>query len=225
MTTLISRLFPDEQAAQVAADRLILKGVPRNACTIIAAGDKAEGQLGRARLHQSTTAPYSKGLAAGNAVLVVKATYKPLGAVRLTKEILAKYDTVSVGKAVQEHKLPWEPDHAKSVLKDHPLFLSIPTISMPHGPVTSNFGMRMTKPHRAKRPLTNRRMSRIFWPMKLVSKKNRSSSVMHGGRAMSRMFWPMPLLSTKQRSKSVIPRGGFPFSRLLGMRTTSSKAT
>lgn len=221
MTTLITRLFPDHKAAKAAADRLIFKGVPQRACTIIAGSDDAEKRLARARVDATAIAPYVSGMAAGQAVLVVRATYKPLGAVRVVNEILAKFDSVAVGSAVEQRKLPWEPEHAKSVLKDHPLFLTVPSIAVPHGPITSNLGLRMTKPHSTKRPLSNQRMSKAFWPAKLISHKKRSASVIKGTRHMSAMFWPMPLLSHRSRRKSVIPGGGFPFSRLFGMRTTS----
>jgi hypothetical protein len=117
-------------------------------------------------------------------------------------------DPLDASGATEEHVLPWQPDHAPSVMKDHPLFFSVVDIPVPHGPITANFGMRMTKPHRTKRPLSNKRASRLFWPMPLVSK-------------MSRMFWPMPLLSSKPRRKSVIPGGGTPFSSRFGLRTVS----
>ncbi len=220
MTTIITRLFPDHASAQKAADRLIFKGIPKRDCTVIAAGDDAKSRMADAQVHASSVDAYARGLASGNAVLAVRATYKPLGAVQLTHDILDRYDTVDVGRVTEEQKLAWKPDHAPSVMKDHPLFLTVPGLTV-SGPVTSSFGMRMTKPHRDERPLTNRRSSRMFWPMKLVSQKKRTSSVFHGGRHMSRMFWPMPLLSGGERRKSVIPGGGLPLSRRLGIRTTT----
>jgi hypothetical protein len=164
---------------------------------------------------------YAQGMREGNAVLAIKATYKPLGVLRMTREIFDKMDTVPVRGGTEENHLPWTPEKATSVLKDHPHILTLPGVSVPHGPITSNFGMSMLKPHSTKRPLTNRRISRAFWPMKLVSQNRRASSAMSGKRYMSRMFWPMPLLSSKSRSKSVIPGGGLIMSRLLGMRPIS----
>lgn len=224
MTTIITRLFPDEATAQSAFDRLTFRGMPKRDCKIIVAGPKAHAMMERAQVHESAMSTYASHLGSGQALLVVHATYKPLGAAGLTREILAKYDTVDCGNIVEEHKTPWKPERAPSVLKDHPLFLSIPGL-VPPGPISSNFGMRLLKPRHAKSNLMSgdRRMSRMFWPMRLVSKRRHTHSAMRGGRHMSRMFWPMPLISKGPRRKSVSPGGGLPFSRLFGFRTISSR--
>ncbi len=225
MTTLITRLFHDAATAQSALNRLIAKGFPERDATIILAGESAADQMKRKQVHPSAITAYSAKLKGDHAVLVLHATYKPLGAVRITNEVLAKFETVDVGDAaVEEHKIAWTPEPASSVLKTHPLILTIPGVSVPHGPITGTYGMRMLKPHRTKRSVmsSDRRMSRMFWPMKLVSKPRSRRSAMSGTRHMSRIFWPTKLLSTKPRRKSVIPGGGLPFSRLFGMRTVQS---
>lgn len=221
MTALISRLFADEATAQRAVKQMMFRGFPSRSCIMISNSDTAEAHLKRAKVHESAIAPYAAAIAAGNVALVIQATYKPLGAARLAREIMGKLDPLDAAGATEEHVLPWQQDHAPSVMKDHPLFLSVVDIPVPHGPITANFGMRMTKPRSTKKPLINKRVSRVFWPMPLVSKKKRSSSVLSGGRKMSRIFWPMPLLSSKPRRKSVIPSGGTPLSSRLGMRTVS----
>jgi len=222
MTTIITRVFPDVAAAEKAVKRLDFKGLPKRNRQIIVAGDKAEIEMQRAGVHETAMGPYAKKLAAGNAVVAVAATYKPLGVARLTREIFENADTIDMGDVVEEAKVAWEPERAPSVLKDHPLFLTLPGMEMP-GRVSTMFGMRLLKDHKTKRPLMDhdRRMSRMFWPMPLVSNKQRSSSVISGGRHMSKMFWPMKLLSTAERRKSVIPGGGTPFSRRMGMKLIS----
>jgi hypothetical protein len=221
MTTIISRVYADEATAQAAANKLAIKGIPRNSCHIITHGDAAETLMERAQVHASAMKSYSKLLAAGNAVLVVQATFKPLGAASLTREILSKTDPIDAGKLTDDFKVSWQPDKSPSIMKDHPHMLSIKGMQ-PRGTITSAFGMPMLKKHNAKRSVsTGKRMSRMFWPMKLVSKKARSSSVIKGGRQMSKMFWPTRLLSTGPRRKSIIPGGGTPLSRRIGIRTVS----
>ncbi len=221
MTTIITRLMPDQAAAQSAADRLQFKGVPRRACDVIVGSDDAEERMTRAQVHPSALAAYGKGLAAGNAVLVVRTTYKPLGAAQLTRDILAKRDTIDAGKADEDFFVPNTPDKAPSVMKDHPLFLSLP-VPAPRGRVSDEFGIATLKDRKPRRHLShNRAMSRMFWPGKLISRKTRSSSVISGGRQMSRAFWPGKLLSTKSRRNSVIPGGALPFSRMFGLKTVS----
>ncbi|MEM7470090.1 MAG: hypothetical protein AAF340_01975 [Pseudomonadota bacterium] len=203
-------------------NRLNLRGFPKSERQIIAHGDKVETALTRAKVHSSAVAPYASLIAKGHAVLVVRANYKPLGAARIAREILAKFDTVDAGAATQEYTTSWEPERAPSVMKDHPLFLTLPGMATP-GLISKSFGMRLTKPHKSKRTLTThgKPMSRMFWPMKLISTKERSSSVISGGRQMSKMFWPQRLLSTGERKKSVIPGGGTPFSSRTGFRMIS----
>ncbi len=223
MTTIITRLMPDQAAADSAADRLQFKGVPARACDVIVAGDNADAKMARAQVHPSAMDAYAKGLAAGNAVLVVRTTYKPLGAARLTREVLAERETVNVGGKVDEDFfVPNTPDPAPSVLKDHPRFLTL-HIPGPRGPVSEELGVPLLKARKAKRSLKThgRPMSRMFWPGKLLSTKPRKSRVISGGRQMSAMFWPGKLLSTKPRRSKVIPGGGFPFSRKLGWKTVT----
>jgi hypothetical protein len=42
-------------------------------------------------------------------------------------------------------------------------------------------------------------MSKLFWPMPLVSRKPRGLSVIRGGGFMSRYFWPMPLVARRSK--------------------------
>ncbi|MEY1554620.1 hypothetical protein AB3Y40_03210 [Yoonia sp. R2331] len=222
MTTIITRLMPDQATAESAVDRLLFKGVPKRACDVITAGEDAAQRMERATVHPSAIDAYGKALAAGLAVVVVRTTYKPLGAAQLTRDILDGRGALDAGAVTDDYFAPSQPDKSPSILKDHPHILSLP-VPGPKGPITPEFGVPLLKAHRSKRSVMagGRRMSRAFWPMKLISTKTRKSSVISGGRYMSRAFWPQKLLSTKPRRKSVIPGGGFPFSRLFGARTVS----
>lgn len=221
MTTIITRLFADQDSAHKAADRLIFNGIPARSCTIIAGGDDAETRLAKKNVHKSAMETYKSALADGSVALVVEATYKPLGAARLTRDILASFETLEAGSVKEMYALPWQPDHAQSILKDHPRFFSFKGMSMSHGPKMASSRSNLVKAHSTKRPLTAKRSSTAFWPMALISHKHRRSSVYSGGRHMSKAFWPMPLISNAPRKKSVIPGGGFPFSRALGFPTVS----
>ncbi len=167
---------------------------------------------------------YAKHLGTGAAVLALHATYKPLGVVRLAREILEGYDTIDVEGVVQEHKPAWTPERTTSVLKDHPLFLTIPGMEPP-GRLSARFGMPLLKRRKAKNNLMagDRRMSRMFWPMPLVSKNRNARSAMRGERYMSKAFWPAPLISSGKRRKAVIPGGAKPLSSALGLRTLSTR--
>lgn len=225
MTTIITRLMSDPAEAHKASERLMFRGIPKRAIDVIVAGGDSTGQMTRAKVHETGVAKYQAGLEAGNAVMVVRTTYKPLGAAQLTRDILAKHDTVKVAGVNDDFFVPGQPDKAPSVLKDHPRFLTAPADLddlAPRGTITDAF-MPLLKTHRSKRTVMSppRRVSRSFWPMALISNKNRKTSVMSGTRHMSKAFWPMPLLSNKRRSRSVIPGGGYPLSRMFGWKTVS----
>ena len=221
MTKIITRVFPNAAQAERAVDRLNVKFLPKRNRRIITDGPNAEHEMRRANVHESAIDAYAKQLAAGGAVLVVKAGSKPLGAPRITREVMAKYDPVDMGNVVEEHKLPWVPDHAPSVLKDHPLFLTNSDVETP-GRISDGLSLPLLKQRSGRRPLMSgdKRMSRMFWPMPLLKTDRNASSAISGGRYMSRAFWPMSLLSTKPRRRSVIPGGDLPLSRRLGLKTT-----
>lgn len=222
MTQVITRLFADAEGAQSAYDRLRFKGVPAREMDVITAGDEATAEMEAARVHPSAMDGYGKGLASGGAVLVVRATYRPLGAAKLTRDILAKRDTIDVPGVEDDFFAPTPIEKRLSILTEHPHILTVDGIPQPRGNITGQFGMKMLTGRKPKDNLMahDKRMSRMFWPMPLLSTKQRKSSVYSGGRHMSQAFWPMPLVSKGPRSKSVIPGGALPFSRALGLRTT-----
>jgi hypothetical protein len=221
MTKIITRVFADEAQAKAAVDRLKLKFVPKRDLRIITGSASAEEQLQRAEVHESAVAPYAEQLANGHTVVVVRAGYKPLGAAKITREVLSKFDTIDVPVAVEESKAPWRPDHAPSILKDHPLFLTNADVETP-GRISDGLGLPPLTARKTKHSVMSgdKRISRTFWPMPLLKTDRNATSAIRGGRYMSRAFWPMKLISTAPRRKSVIPGGDLPFSRRLGLKTT-----
>ncbi len=219
MTTVITRMFEDETAAERAAKYLVLKGLPENAVEVIAGGDPESltDDLRKARVHEDAIAPYADSIAKGHAALIVRATYIPLGAPRITRDILARRQTVDMGDVMEEHYFTDPPERKKSILSHHPRFLTarIRGGGPVMGPKTVIRGRKATSAVGK-----NKRASRFFWPQPLLSKKERRIKVYRGGRYMSKAFWPMPLLSHKERRKSVVEGGGPVFSRALGFPTS-----
>jgi hypothetical protein len=229
MTTVITRLYDSEETASATARRLNREGIPKHALEVITAkGQSREAilkRMRRAAVHESAVPTYADHVAGGDALLVVRTTYKPLGAARLTREITGRTKVKSVGSVVDDHYFADGPDHAPSVLKDHPRFLSLDLEPGEYkgGPVSAEIGVPLlTRGHR-NRPLHvlggGSYMSKLFWPMPLVTRNRKANSAISGGRPMSRFFWPMPLLSRKERTRSVIRDGALPFSRALGLPT------
>ena len=222
---IISRVFSDPQHAKKANDWLTFKAIPKGARAVITAGDNVEAALEAAGVHSSAIAPYAAAIAKGGAALVVKTTFKPLGAAKIVREALSRRadQIVAFGSEVdQDHAIAWEPDHAPSVLKDHPHFMTLPGIEI-SGNISSAFGVpTVSGQNRRKKVMDgSKRMSKMFWPMPLLSSKSRANKTMDGSRRMSRAFWPMPLVTSGERRKSVIEGGGAVLSSRMGWKTLS----
>lgn len=222
---IISRVFSDPQHANKANDWLTFKAIPKGARTVITNDGDVTAALESAGVHASAVGPYAKEIAKGGAALVIKATYKPLGAANIIREAMERRSDhiVDFGDKVdQDFAIAWEPDRAPSVLKDHPLLMTLPGIEV-SGAISSAFGVpTVSGRNRRKKVMEgSKRMSRMFWPMPLLSSKSRANKTMNGSKRMSRMFWPMPLLTSGERRRSVISGGGTPFSSRFGLKLLS----
>jgi hypothetical protein len=225
MTTIITRLFEDEKTARYVAERIEFLGVPSRAISVItsasgADADEIKAKMVRSRVHESAVDAYLKHVKKGQALVVVRATYKPLMAATKVRESMARRETISVGDVVDDYYVSDGPQKSESVLKEHPHFLTVrmDRTGYEGRPISDGLGLSLL----SKRKRRNSAMhgggfsSRAFWPMPLLSTKPRKSSVIKGGRYMSKSFWPMALLSTRPRAKSVIEGGDLPLSRALG---------
>ena len=235
MTTVITRLYADEEAARATARRLRWEGLPARALQVIRGGGKARetiaAEMESAGVHETAVPSYSEKVAGGNALLVVRATYKPLGAAQITRDVTARTKMIAVRGVIDDYYFADPPDNAPSVLKDHPRFLSLDLEPGEYkgGPISAELGIPLlTRGHR-NRPLHvfrgGKHVSRAFWPMPLISRKPKANSAIHGGRYLSKLFWPMPLITRKERTRSVIRGGALPFSRALGMPTIIRRPT
>jgi hypothetical protein len=229
MTTVISRLYENEAAARAVETRLRYKMLPRNTFRVYADPDDKEllDRLEAAGVEKATAQTYAKRVAGGNAVVVVRTTYKPLGAARIAREALAETTPIDLGDAVEEIRVKDGPDPSPRVMKDHPRFLTMPSYPSDHSPglMSRSIGLPLLSPRRKRSSAMSggRFMSRAFWPMPLLKKKRKASSAMSGGRYMSKTFWPVALISKKERRNSVIRDGDYPISRAFGWPLLSGR--
>lgn len=227
MTTIITRVFDEKQSALNARERIIFRGVPSRSVTVIgpSEGNVSHERMAAAEVHPSAIDAYAQAITAGKSLLIVRTTYRPLGAATMVREMLSKMDTVDVGPVVNDHYMTDKPEKAPSILNEHPLFLTIPLNKSGYEAkrMSEGLGMRLLSPRKERNSAKGRSGARSawFWPMPLLSKKERKSSVIPGGRHMSTSFWPMALISKGQRSNSVIRGGDKPLSRGLGWPTTN----
>ncbi len=224
MTHLLTRLYADEKTANAVQDRLLLAGFPRHTMRVFTLrdGEDRDGAMRRisaVRVPERAASVYAENVAAGNVLLTVTADYKPLGARKIGLKILAASDAMPTNLEEQDFKLAWVKDHAPSIMKDHPrLMTGEPHYGAPRASFSAQFGFGTLSTKERRNKVGKGGPVLPFGTLKTGRNAN---SAMSGGRHMSRMFWPMSLLSKGERRPSVIKGGGTPFSRLFGLRTIS----
>lgn len=224
MITVITRLYGDAQSGRGIRERLYRQGFPRHALTLVTPSDgdgvKAlQARMEGALVPAEAAKVYAARVAKGASLVVVRATYKPLNAVRIAKETFQTSGALDAGLEDEAFRVKSPPDHAPSILKDHPLFLTLPLDPERDArPLSTRFGVRLLS-HPKRRDSVLRPSKRFFGEGIIRDRKSRS--VLPSGSFMSRKFWPMPLLSDRKPGRSIIPGGGQPFSRLFGWPTVS----
>ncbi len=226
MTQVISRLFENEKTAQSVFDRLRFEGLPPRALRIVTAQDGESADALAARftkldVAQDAAKAYAQHMTGSQAAMVVHATYKPLGAAKITRGVVDRMNPMNVGDVTEESFVPDAPSRAPSILDSHPLFFTtrVSDRRFPSGgPVSQGLGPQLLMKSRPRTSAIKggRFMSRAFWPMALLKTDRTANSAIRGGKHMSRTFWPQPLLSRKERRLSVIRGGSLPLSRALG---------
>jgi hypothetical protein len=188
MTTIITRLYPDAPGAQAAYDALVENGFVSDDLDMIGSyGDAAE-RMQQAGVGVKARDLYSGALDEGKVLLVLRARF---GSAVNALETRDDFPSIDVGPVDQQVYIAPANAYPGSVLTNHPLFMSNPNSVMS--------GARMF----GKDPI-------LRGPRKI--------SAMKGGGYMSKMFWPMKLLSESKARTSAI-KGGFLFSSMIGMPT------
>jgi hypothetical protein len=195
MTTIITRLYPDMATAKRVASALMDRGHDEATISILTQeGDgSAMDRMARARIPSSSAAAYAPGLAKGQALVVVQAPFAPMGTARDAIRSMNRTPAINVGIANEDYYIREEPNVETSgkIMHGTVFFMSNPLRPMAHGHV---LGQNPILPPRERR------------------------SAISGGAYMSKMFWPMKLVSTGRQANSAIS-GGFLFSSLFGLPT------
>ena len=182
--------------------------------------DGLQKRIAGARVPDRAASVYTESVVGGDVLLVVEAGFKPLGARKTGLKILAETNTLPTNLESQDFTVAKLRDHAPRVMKDHPRFLT-PSPDPDHigGPLSDQFGFSMVAATRKRTSAMSGR--KLMFPFAALKSGRKANSAIRGGAHYSRMFWPMKLVTNAPRRRSAIRGGGTPFSRLLGLPTTS----
>lgn len=224
MTHILTRLYADEKTANGVRERLFRAGFPRYVMRVVTlrddeTHDSLMNRITRIHVPDRAASVYTESVASGNALLVVEAGFKPLGARKIGVAVLDETDDMPSNLESQDFKIANIKDHAPRVMKEHPRFLTAsPDPDHIGGPLSDQFGFSMVS---ASRRRNSAGKGGPIFPFGALIKGRNAKSAMSGGGFMSRIFWPMKLVTNAPRRRSAIVGGGTPFSRLLGLKTTS----
>jgi hypothetical protein len=224
MATVISRLFSDEAKALKTVKSFERSRFPRRDIAVVRKGegdtvDTLTARMVKAEIAEGTAKAYAAKLLDGGAVFAVKATYKPLMAKTIARDMLDGADTVDMGMVEEENWVRDTPQPMASILDDHPRFLTRPSeTSRTKGPVTAKYGMALLssrKPMRGSVISGGKKMS--FWPIPLLRDGLITKPRLRkDGPVTARFSW-MPMLSSTKRESSVISGGKLIVEENLGI--------
>lgn len=187
MTTVVSRLYPDEATAQRVAAALAKAGFPAATTDIVTSADAAA--IAATRVQKDDAAAYAAKMQPGNALLVVRAPVTPLGAARAAMEIVEEAEAIPVGGVRNPNRYIREEvkmGQFLSILRDHPLFLTSrvgPYATRNIGLLSQGLGWPLLSKHRTARSASSGWFaSASFWPGKRLSAHRTKRSVYSGGK-------------------------------------------
>ncbi|MFN5996909.1 MAG: hypothetical protein ACK47C_15070 [Paracoccaceae bacterium] len=207
MTTIITRLYPDVATATSVSAALQSSGHdPSTIDVITRAGDgSVSDRMKAARVMAPSAAAYAPGIEKGGALLVVRAPFAPMGTARHAIKTVNRTPSLKVGLADEDVYIREQPTIARSgsVQSGTVFYMSNPHRNLSHGHIMGQNPISPSKP-RTSAIAGGAYMSKMFWPMKLVSTGRQASSAISGGYLFSSMFG-IPTLIGNLPSREMIP--------------------
>ncbi|MFK7745290.1 MAG: PucR family transcriptional regulator [Roseobacter sp.] len=124
MTQVITRYFESASKTLAAKRTLQFERVPRKDLLVYTEAKGLVDALTAEHVDPETAKAYAERLKKGGAVLLVRATYRPLGAAKLARQVTAAMGPADMGGLTEEVYVKDRPAKAASILNEHPLFLS-----------------------------------------------------------------------------------------------------
>ncbi|WP_282128172.1 PucR family transcriptional regulator [Roseobacter litoralis] len=173
MTQVITRYFENAAQASMIKRTLVVERFPGRDLKVYTEPKGLVEALSAENVDPETAKAYKKKMASGGAVLLAKATYVPLGAARMTREITARMGAADMGDLTEEVYVKDPPGRTASVLSGHPHMLS------------------------RRRDPDSKTYHMADWPIPLISRRKPSDefAIPRHGRMAN---FPIPLLSKRK---------------------------
>ncbi|MGA9409480.1 MAG: PucR family transcriptional regulator [Roseobacter sp.] len=207
MTQVISRYFESASNGLDVKRTLQFEGFPTKDMLIFTDPKGLVDALVEEHVDPETAAAYEKRLQSGGAVFVAKATYRPLGAAKLTRKALAEMGPVNMGGLTEEVYVKDRPGRTASILNEHPLMLSRSRDRSPTGYYMADWPIPLISRRKPSDNFLFPRHARMAsFPFPLISRR-RPSDAFAFPRHARMANYPIPLLSRRK------PADNFAFPR------------
>lgn len=219
MTTIITRLYKDDSAANAVVSDLSSAGFPEKTYEVIGSGGDVTAAMAEARVGDQAAAAYAPLIDQGNKLVVVRAPFTPFGAATTAMKIVDSQPTVDAGLEKQDVLISEEMtgSYVPSIIRDqHYGDFLFPLISK-HRPLdncvysgTKRFGDFLMPLLSKRKPLDNSLMHRekrfgdYILPL-LSKRKPPENSVFQGTKRFADFLAPL-IIRTRVFSRDPIIR-------------------
>ncbi len=207
MTQVITRYFEDVNAAGAVKRALHSKGFPLSDLRLLTEAKSATRALSNARVLPKSIKAYEKKLAKGGAVLLAKATFKPLGAAQLVRSMTSEMGAAVMKGAVEEVYVIDKPGRPRPILSAHPRMMTRKRQAQSSTFHMANWPIQLLSKRKPKDEFAFPRHSRMAsFPIPLLSRRKPGDAFAFPRHARMANF-PIPLISKRK------PKDNFAFPR------------
>ncbi len=207
MTQVITRYFESASTCLDVKRTLQFEGFPRKDLLIFTDPAEVVEALTAEHVNEDTAKAYAERLKSGGSVLLAKATYKPLGVAKLTRQVTAELGAADMGDLVEEVYVKDRPGRTATILNDHPLMLSRSRDRTPAGYYMADWPIPLISRRKPSDAFVFPRHARMAnFPIPLISRRKPADNFAFPRHARMANY-PIPLISKRKPSdKFAFPR-------------------
>ena len=193
MTTIVTRLYRDAATAEAMASALAAKGIPAGDIDVIAGEEGAAARMEAARVNPASAAIYAAHMGSGEALVVVRADFQPIGAAATAMAMMESRQPINVGVANENEYVRNEPKRelfvGLSILEDHRLIFG-PDTGRRRGTISGAFNLPLLSKRKERRSVIPGGGYFTAWMSPLISRKRDTLSTLEGGGQLTKRIFP-----------------------------------